>query len=376
MILIKKAFIFIFYFLLRIILFPFSIIIRKRKGNVCFVGYNNAYIGNSKHLFEYYNNEINSDAFFITNNKYVYNNNQDKNVKYLYNIKTIFAILRTEVIVVDSTPNRLIGILSFRKKVVQLWHGNGMKEIALMTMSKNKIIFNLRKAVTYFIGSLIKYDLIYFTGEFAYNARKTAFSYKGVSYNGQPRNDVIFNARTDNNRNILYVPTWREGNVSTLAYVDLNKIDDYCYKNDVIFNLKLHPQEKFSTKNNFKAIKILDKNVDIYDELKNTDIMITDYSSIYFDFLLLDRPLIFFAFDKEDYLSHRNIVYDYDEITPGLKVFNTEELIEEINNLIIFHKDLYKEDRKNVRNLFYEYQDDMSCSRATKDIIELLNKKY
>lgn len=372
MTIIKNVINLIFFSMLRIFLFPFSILIRKKKGLVCFVGYNNAYIGNSKHLFEYYNNEINSDAFFITNNKYVYNNNQDKNLKYLYNIKTIFAILRTEVIVVDSTPNRLIGILSFRKKVVQLWHGNGMKEIALMTMSKNKIIFNLRKVVTYFIGSLIKYDLIYFTSEFACNARKTAFSYKGISYNGQPRNDVIFNTRTDNHKNILYVPTWREGKVSTLAYVDLNQIDDYCYKNDVIFNLKLHPQEKFSTKNQFKAIKILDKNVDIYDEFKNTDIMITDYSSIYFDFLLLDRPLIFFAFDKEDYLSHRNIVYDYDEITPGHKVFNTDELINEINNIIVLNEDKCKAERKKVRDLFYKHQDNKSCKRAANDIIKLL----
>lgn len=369
---IEKIGIFIWYSLLRIIMLPTTIIIPRSKSKITVIGYSGAYIGNAKAVHEHLISKTSFESFFFTDCKKVITNNPNKSIYYLKNIKSIYKILRSYVIVVDSTQHRLIGLLSFRRKVIQLWHGNGMKEIALMTMNKNKIIFNLRNLATRFIGSLIKYDLVYFSSQYAFDTRKKAFLFKHYRYNGQPRNDIIFNPKDNFQLTVLYVPTWREGNTSTLNKINLFKIDEFCSKHNISFILKLHPQEKYNNINSFKNIIILDKKYDVYDSFHNIDLMITDYSSIYFDFLLLDRPLIFYPFDKKDYLEKRKIVYDYDEITPGPIVYDTNELLNQIYDILISKKDYYKEKRAKVRDLFYEFQDNKSCERITEDIKKII----
>jgi len=65
---------------------------------------------------------------------------------------------------------------------------------------------------------------------------------------------------------------------------------------------------------------------DPYPLLKYTDCLITDYSSIFIDFLLLDRPIIFFPYDLADYNSNEGSYYKYNSITPGNMVENSSEL--------------------------------------------------
>ena len=72
---------------------------------------------------------------------------------------------------------------------------------------------------------------------------------------------------------------------------------------------------------------ITKKSMDIQEILMDTDILISDYSSTYIDYLLLDRPLIFYNFDYEDYLQNdREMYYDYDEVTPGYKAATFDEV--------------------------------------------------
>ena len=68
-------------------------------------------------------------------------------------------------------------------------------------------------------------------------------------------------------------------------------------------------------------------------------------------------------------------MYNYEEITPGKQVFDTNELIEEIDNILVKKQDNYSEDRKRVRDLFYKYQDNKSRERASNDILELMGIK-
>ena len=69
---------------------------------------------------------------------------------------------------------------------------------------------------------------------------------------------------------------------------------------------------------NFNLLLDYDPQLDIYPLLKHTDMMITDYSSIYFDYLLLDKPIIFYPYDFEQYTKDdRNLLFDYESMTPG-----------------------------------------------------------
>ena len=89
--------------------------------------------------------------------------------------------------------------------------------------------------------------------------------------------------------------------------------------------------------------------MDIQELLMDTDILISDYSSTYIDYLLLDRPLIFYNFDYEDYLQNdREMYYDYDEVTPGYKAATFDELMTELDS-IAKDEDHFVEERQRVR---------------------------
>jgi CDP-glycerol glycerophosphotransferase len=109
---------------------------------------------------------------------------------------------------------------------------------------------------------------------------------------------------------------------------------------------------------------------DVYPLLPLCDLLITDYSSIFFDFLLLDRPMIFFAYDLDKYLAEdRAMYFEYDSITPGVKCHNYDEL--ESNIDIIMRngcKDGYSRMRKEVRSLTHDRPDDLAGRRILSGI--------
>jgi CDP-glycerol glycerophosphotransferase len=92
--------------------------------------------------------------------------------------------------------------------------------------------------------------------------------------------------------------------------------------------------------------------------------LITDYSSIYTDYLLLNRPVAFFAYDYEYYVNqNREIQFDYDWITPGPNCYNQTELEREILKVLINGQDDYIQKRKEIMDLAFKYQDGNSSER-------------
>jgi len=121
---------------------------------------------------------------------------------------------------------------------------------------------------------------------------------------------------------------------------------------------------------NFKYINFLDE-IDVAEVLANTDILITDYSSVFFDYLLTDNPIIFAPFDYEKYLTKdRELYYDYDEVTPGPKCKNWAEVLEWVFKFKD-NSELYKDERKKVKDRFHKYHDNKSCDRVYKEIMKL-----
>lgn len=67
--------------------------------------------------------------------------------------------------------------------------------------------------------------------------------------------------------------------------------------------------------------------------MAQADCLITDYSSMYFDYMVLDRPIIFFAFDKDEYLKEREFYFNYDKYTPGAKAYDFLQLLTAIEDV-------------------------------------------
>lgn len=136
---------------------------------------------------------------------------------------------------------------------------------------------------------------------------------------------------------------------------------------DINFYYKLHYVDKSTLNEKNVNIKQL-HDIDIYELLAITDILITDYSSVYFDFLLTGRPIIFTPFDLDDYIrKERELYFNYHEVTPGPKCRDWNEVLLELEK-IISGKDDYKKERQIVNNRFNTFQDGNSSKRVVEFI--------
>lgn len=164
---------------------------------------------------------------------------------------------------------------------------------------------------------------------------------------------------------------------------DYEKFDRFLDENKMVCVSKVHhAEEKFIT-SRVKKLKLknllflsnedLDKhNLDLYEILNSGDLLITDYSSIYGDFLFMDKPIIFVNQDIEKYREERGLSLEpYDFWTSGPKVQNQKQLEEEIR-MYLNDENYYKEKRKELRSVFFKYKDSESTLRVWKHIDEVL----
>lgn len=167
---------------------------------------------------------------------------------------------------------------------------------------------------------------------------------------------------------VLYAPTFRDKEADEpKVYLDIDKMarelsDEY------VIGLRLHPfvASRFVLSDDFQG-KVV--NFSSYDNLNTllmaTDILITDYSSIIFEYCVLGRPILFFAYDLEEFSDYgRGFYRDYKEYVPGPVLETTEELIEVIK----------KEDYKlhKLQSFFeesYLYTDGESSKRVAEYVV-------
>ena len=115
------------------------------------------------------------------------------------------------------------------------------------------------------------------------------------------------------------------------------------------------------------------KGRDVYPLFAHIDLMITDYSSIFVDYILQDKPVVFFPFDYDHYVNtERPLQFDYETVTPGRKCFSTKELTDEIKRQLVDNLDDYREERTEVLKKFYDIVDGNSSKRIWDEIQKVL----
>jgi CDP-glycerol glycerophosphotransferase (TagB/SpsB family) len=224
---------------------------------------------------------------------------------------------------------------------------------------------------------------------------------------GAQRNDFLFSSNgkknlayllddkllMNNKKIIFYMPTYRytprgnrtEGNrnwmnIFGFSSFDMRNFIVFLEENDYYFIIKLHPAEekKFIDKipPNKNIIIITNeilgkKGLDLYEILNAANIIITDYSSVCFDTLLLDIPVVFTPIDIEEYQRDRGFLLEpYEKWTPGPKCLTQETLQEEIFKSLSDHSYFNKE-RKDLLKKIHKYVDGNSCKRTWKFIEQL-----
>jgi CDP-glycerol glycerophosphotransferase (TagB/SpsB family) len=161
---------------------------------------------------------------------------------------------------------------------------------------------------------------------------------------GYPRTDHLFeessttDARArlgigDDGRQILgYFPTWRDDGFDFLGGTgfSFDQLNDALVEGNRLLLFKAHPNfGNLAPKNrSWSNIRVLAGSEDLYQVLPACDVLITDYSSVAFDFLVLDRPIVYFVPDHDRYVQHRNVYFSFDEMAVGPVVTTSEALYE------------------------------------------------
>lgn len=276
-----------------------------------------------------------------------------------------------------------LNIIDKRKKVVHLqtWHGTPLKRLGSDIDVENPGV-----SWNHFNNEVKTWNYLISANRFSTETFKRAFNYKNkVLEMGYPANDIFykdnemkinelkerFGIDTDK-KIILYAPTFRD-----------NKFDD---EGNRIFDLELDLNKLYNQLNDeyFLIIKthyVVSKELNIGEEMKDfvmdlsdhddihelfilSDILITDYSSVFFDYAHSKRPILFFMPDLEDYISSRGVYEEVLENLPGPKLIDNEELIECLKNI-----DKIEEEYDDKYEEFYKKYCDKGHGDASERII-------
>jgi len=139
----------------------------------------------------------------------------------------------------------------------------------------------------------------------------------------------------------------------------LSKINSLCV-------IKLHPMDVLKSKDfkDYSNLSIIDnsnfleKGISLYSVLNSADLLLTDFSSIYIDYLLLNKPIGFVVSDYKDYFNSRGFVFNNPkELMPGKIIENNKELLLFLKDLFVNNKDNFLNKRETIKNLFHDEQE-------------------
>ena len=252
--------------------------------------------------------------------------------------------LRAKTWVVSWLDLPLGGLfLNCRRFVLHLGHGTPLKGLG-MTEKDGKFIKKLYYKLnnTNITNSLASSEFIS-----DIIARCMGFSKKRTIVSGQPRIDALFFEPaslpeiTKDSFNILYAPTWRQHSEVKLfpfADFDKTKLENFLLENNIKIFVRFHPAYEEQLPKDILSLKNIflfsaTKYNEIMDYINCFDSLITDYSSIYLDYMVLERPIIFLPYDLQEYEGSVGFTMDYNENTPGPKPNTMEAFISELYNI-------------------------------------------
>jgi len=275
---------------------------------------------------------------------------------------------------------------------IQTWHGTPLKKLGLDIES---VAMPGTDSATYkknFIFETSRWDYLIAPNEYSHKIFEQAFNFTNNFLDiGYPRNDILVQKKYDEEyknslkekiigkiggRVILYAPTWRDdyfvskGNYKFFMPFDLSRIVQILDDEDTLI---IRPHylvgDSIEIGGFEKNVKIcLDE--DINDLYLISDMMITDYSSVMFDYAILERPMLFYPYDIKHYQEKlRGFYFDYNEV-PGPIAIDKEDFYSKI---IEFEKNNYfaefVEKLKDFSQKFCKWETGNSANKIVADII-------
>ncbi len=376
-----------------------SILLKKQNVIVFFIDKDQAWGGNLRAYFEYVY-EKNSFKLVVLNRGIC--SSQDIAKKYpraivseTVDFSVLRFALRAKFFIITHGKKPLRGLLHGIKgyKLVNLWHGIPIKAVGNLQASyqgrtrKLDNTYNKSKSFDLVCCSSMTDRAIMAACHLLHGDR--------LVVSGIPKTDWLMCSeqklpkdyqndleKLENQlagrKLVFYTPTGRD-----------NKEEDYFFESDEMIELVdalserncvlgfryhgLPLQNQFRKKHHaiIEQGKILDFGLDIYSEsniiLRKTALLICDYSSILVDYLLMNKPIVRFAYDLDDYVKNRGLLYNYEKVLPGRIVKDVDSLSSVINEML--HDEIDSEYPQKW--LFHQYEDAFACQRIYERMLSM-----
>lgn len=294
-----------------------------------------------------------------------------------------FYIMTSKVIVLDDSYRYFAYIpLKKSQKLVQIWHGPGaFKKMGVDVPNSppwDKYTHEQYDALITSSPDVSKY----FESGFCLDSSVTQAL-------GYPRTDLLLNNQEKlkeefyqnfpemkNKTIILYMPTFRRyGGMDIIDFdykINWEKLNNYLENNNSVFLVKRHPlqinQNITIAPTNYNNIIDLGDVKNYFALLVGADMLITDFSSSFFDYLLLDKPIIFYCPDTKEYLSNHGVYMNFPYEIPGIYCETSNELI---NTLKTIDKNV---DYSEFKKYYMGSCDGHSTEKVSKLIMEYYNE--
>ena len=335
---------------------------KKKKLVIFGAGDSKQFQGNPKYLLLYLNSTKSElEYYWSAKSKKQQNLLASKNVPFInpYSLKGFIKLLRAKYLFIEKSSydvyysRMILGRFNF----IQTWHAIPFKKVGIHAKEHQSTKIQYRFLDNRFVSKIIKglkifsrhkYKKIVSSSDVVTKIFSEAFENNNMVLSGYPRNDIfvkkelIFNEshsifkESQYSKFVLYAPTFRDHKDSVSPFSDkLIEFNETLKSKGYCLLVKKHPWEKkLVIPEGLSNIKDVSGEIDDIQELMpNIDVIITDYSSTFFDFMVSGKPVIFFPYDFKEYISTcRGIYFDYFDELQGPFANNEKELFEEIMN--------------------------------------------
>lgn len=290
------------------------------------------------------------------------------------------------------------------RNVINLWHGIPIKKLYALW---NPEVKKRLDRVEYRNYERKKYSGLVSTSTIDSYSMSTMFhpiKYENVWITGLPKNDLLlqdynslpeyFKKQVDKVRNfkngkrlITYAPTYRQtAAVNSSQYYqftneEIDKLKEFLKKNNAIFGFRMHyfrnDSNLFNMENYIDNEYIFDlghKNVtEVAAVIRESDIVVSDYSSVFIESLYVNKPVFGFTYDMEHYRDHQDgLLYDFEMIFPSPLIFTFDNLIDSLQEEISNNNQTNTQKYKTSQKFFFDHIDTHNSKRVVERVKSLL----
>lgn len=375
------------------LIYPFSFLVPRSKKQLAFGSYRGSFSDNSKYLYLYALTHLtDKKVSWLSVNRQTVHRLRTLGLPAYWVLSPIgvWKALRAKYWFVSAYTSDIMYCLSGNATVVNLWHGVGLKycEFNITTGPlADRYVRKTFKERFYHPESFRRPDYVLTSTECQTRMMKTAFRVpvERCLELGYPRNAIL----TQPKENVLafvdkyepketkqlidkcsqfdkvyiYMPTWRDSQKDVFAqHMDLRKLSEVLKEQNALLLLKPHPNTIVDNIYQADNIILVERTVDIYGVLPFTDVLITDYSSILYDYLLMPaKQVILYLYDYDEYVKERDFYYPFDENVVGKQVNTFAELVNVIDEQ---DYQMDEKDRQRILDIFWGETMKMDSSNA------------